>query len=494
MVEKLSKHLRRAFLRSYFLFFILLLLLAAGIAGFFYLLALLNGQTLMGWWPTLIVMGVALGIVALLVLVVGSSLNRRVYKATRSLLEEEYQRLRLADSRARALQAMAATLRTTLSFERVVDAALDVCSRVVREMGVPTRALVGAVFLYDRNQLVPVATRSFIPADLEQRIEREAGIIGIALEKVEPAVTYTPKDDPALGRLLTFQECQTAVCIPLRAGFQIFGVMVIGSEQRLQFNQGQIDYFNAVADQAVIALQNAQLYQDLRAEKQRRVQADEDARKALARDLHDGPTQSIAAIAMRINYLRTLIERDPDQAMVELDKIEQLARETSQEVRGMLFTLRPLVLETEGLAAALETVINRIHEADDVQVRMVGDEQTEILNERAQSVVFSVIEEALGNARKYAQADHIDLRFWREGELFIVQVQDDGVGFDVDAVSSSYSQRGSLGLVNMRERAERINGSLRIESTPGTGTTVTMVIPLEEDVVRPQAYNGRIRR
>ena len=76
----------------------------------------------------------------------------------------------------------------------------------------------------------------------------------------------------------------------------------------------------------------------------------------------------------------------------------------------------------------------------------------------------------------------------------IVQVQDDGVGFDVDAVSSSYSQRGSLGLVNMRERAERINGSLRIESTPGTGTTVTMVIPLEEDVVRPQAYNGRIRR
>ncbi|NLF63248.1 MAG: GAF domain-containing protein, partial [Chloroflexi bacterium] len=372
MVEKLSKHLRRAFLRSYFLFFILLLLLAAGIAGFFYLLALLNGQTLMGWWPTLIVMGVALGIVALLVLVVGSSLNRRVYKATRSLLEEEYQRLRLADSRARALQAMAATLRTTLSFERVVDAALDVCSRVVREMGVPTRALVGAVFLYDRNQLVPVATRSFIPADLERRIEREAGIIGIALEKVEPAVTYTPKDDPALGRLLTFQECQTAVCIPLRAGFQIFGVMVIGSEQRLQFNQGQIDHFNAVADQAVIALQNAQLYQDLRAEKQRLVQADEDARKALARDLHDGPTQSIAAIAMRINYLRTLIERDPDQAMVELDKIEQLARETSQEVRGMLFTLRPLVLETEGLAAALETVINRIHEADDVQVRMVG--------------------------------------------------------------------------------------------------------------------------
>jgi signal transduction histidine kinase len=270
--------------------------------------------------------------------------------------------------------------------------------------------------------------------------------------------------------------------------------MVIGSEQRLQFNQGHLDYFNAVADQAVIALQNAQLYQELRAEKQRLVQADEDARKALARDLHDGPTQSIAAIAMRINYLRSLVERNPAQALVELDKIEQLARETSQEIRGMLFTLRPLVLETEGLGAALEAVISRIHETDDVVVRVVGEEQADVLNERAQGVVFSIIEEALGNARKYARAGLIEVRFWREGELFIAQVQDDGVGFDLDDVSSSYSERGSLGLLNMRERAERISGSLRVESAPGTGTTVTMIIPLDEDVIRPQPYNGRVRR
>jgi signal transduction histidine kinase len=494
MVEKLSRNLRRAFLRSYFLFFVLLLILAALVVGLVYLLALVNGETLRAWSPTLLVAALALGAMSLLVLIVGSSLNRQVSQAAQLLLEEEYQRLRLADVRARSLQAMAATLRTTLSFERVVDAALDVCSRVLQEMGVPSRALVGAVFLYDRNQLAPVATRSFIPADLEQRIEREAGIIGKALEQAEPAVTHTPRDDPALSRLMTFHACETAVCIPLRTGFQIFGVMLIGSAQRLRFNQGHLDYFNAVADQAVIALQNAQLYQELRAEKQRLVQADEDARKALARDLHDGPTQSIAAIAMRINYLRSLVERSPAQALVELDKIEQLARETSQEVRGMLFTLRPLVLETEGLAAALETVISRIHGTDDVVVRVVGEEQADVLNERAQGVVFSVIEEALGNARKYAKADLIEVRFWREGELFIVQVQDDGVGFDVENVSSSYSERGSLGLLNMRERAERINGSLRVESAPGTGTTVTMIIPLEEDVVRPQPYNGRIRR
>jgi signal transduction histidine kinase len=486
MVEQLGKRVRGAFLRFYFFLFVVLVFLFAVVVGAAYALSVASGQALRAWLPTLLISGLALAAMVMLVVLLAGNLGTRVGVAARDLVQEEYQQLRSSNSRARSLQYMASTLRATLSFERVVEAALDVCSEVLQELGVPARAIAGAVFLYDRQQLIPVATRSFIPNDLEVRIEREAGIIGKALEKAEPAVTHTPKADPALSRLLTFQDCETAVCIPLRTGFQIFGVLLIGSERRLQFHPSQLEYFNAVADQAVIALQNAQLYQDLRAEKQRMVQADEEARKELARDLHDGPTQSVAAIAMRINFIRSLIDRDPEQALEELDKVERLARETSQEIRGMLFTLRPLLLETEGLAAALEAVINRIRETDNLMVRMVGEEHTEMLNERAQGVVFSVIEEALGNARKYAHATLIDVRFWRESDLFVAQVQDNGVGFDVHDVNDSYSIRGSLGLVNMQERAERIDGSLRIESEPGAGTTVTMVLPLSPDVVRQQ--------
>lgn len=492
MVEKLSKRVRGAFLRFYFLLFVLLVFLFALVLGAVYSLTLVSGQALRTWMPTILISGLALAAMVMLVVLLAGNLGTRVGVAAREVVQEEYQQLRASNSRARSLQYMASTLRATLSFERVVEAALDVCSEVLQELGVPARAVAGAVFLYDRQQLVPVATRSFIPNDLEVRIEREAGIIGKALEKAEPAVTHKPGDDPALGRLLTFQDCQTAVCIPLRTGFQIFGVLVIGSERRLQFHPSQLEYFNAVADQAVIALQNAQLYQDLRAEKQRMVQADEEARKELARDLHDGPTQSVAAIAMRINFIRSLIDRDPEQALEELDKVERLARETSQEIRGMLFTLRPLVLETEGLAAAIDAVINRIRESDGLSVRMVGEEHTELLNDRAQGVIFSVIEEALGNARKYANATLVEVRFWREGDLFVAQVQDNGIGFDVHDVNDSYSVRGSLGLVNMQERAERIDGSLRIESEPGAGTTVTMVLPLVPDVVRQQHPLSRV--
>ncbi|HXV99768.1 MAG TPA: sensor histidine kinase, partial [Anaerolineae bacterium] len=210
------------------------------------------------------------------------------------------------------------------------------------------------------------------------------------------------------------------------------------------------------------------------------IEADEEARKELARDLHDGPTQSIAAIAMRINFIRSLMTRDPETALNELEKVEVLAKQTSKDIRGMLFTLRPLVLETQGLTAAVETVITRLQENDGLNVKLSGGENGDLLSDSAQSVVFSIVEEALGNARKYAEAEQILVRFWREDNLFVAMVKDNGKGFDVQDVNADYSSRGSLGMINMRERADRIDGSLKLESAPGQGTTVTLVVPLDK--------------
>ncbi|NJN53457.1 MAG: hypothetical protein HC804_01120 [Anaerolineae bacterium] len=146
----------------------------------------------------------------------------------------------------------------------------------------------------------------------------------------------------------------------------------------------------------------------------------------------------------------------------------------------MLFTLRPLVLETQGLTAAVETVITRLRESDGMNIKLSGGENGDLLAESAQSVVFSIVEEALGNARKYAEAEQIVVRFWREDNLFVVMIKDNGKGFDVQDVNSDYSSRGSLGMINMRERADRIDGSLKLESALGQGTTVTLVVPLDK--------------
>ena len=395
-------------------------------------------------------------------------------------IRDEMRQLRVANNRAKALQEMASTLRATLSFEPVVESALDVCSLALEETGIPNRALVGAVYLYENDELVPVAARRMPDHDLRVPIFGQQGIVADAMQKAEPVVTHKPSNDPELGHFGTFQQCESAICIPLRAGFQIYGAMLLGIRVKTRLHSEQIDLFESVADQAVIALQNAQLYQTLRMEKKRIIETEEEARKELARDLHDGPTQSIAAIVMRLNFVTSLMRKDPAAALDELRRIEKLAKDTSKEIRGMLFTLRPLVLDSEGLAAAIERVMDQLMDNSGIRMQLVGGEYGELLTEKAQGVVFYIVEEALGNASKHSQAHLIEVRLWQEDDLFVCAIQDDGVGFNVDAVNENYNSRGSLGMINMRERADLVDGTLKVTSKPGDGTRITLIVPLDK--------------
>ena len=424
-------------------------------------------------------------IATMVLLAVGAFALFALYRTRVRLLRDisqtmgrELHTLRAENDRARSLQTMASTLRATLSFERVVEQALDVCSLALEDMGVPRESLVGAVFLYDGTKLVPLARRRFLGTDEDKVLAGKDGVVGEALRQAEPMVTDNPGQDPELYEFSTFANALTVACVPLRAGYQLFGVMVLGSDTAVRFNEDHFDLFSAVADHGVIALQNAQLYQRLEAEKQRLIEADEKARRILARDLHDGPTQNIAVIAMRLSYIRSIVLKDPQKAQIEIEKVEELAKRTSREIRGMLFTLRPLLLETKGLGPAIEAMMNHIGGSDGIEMRLVGADNGDVLNKTAQSVVFSIIEEALSNARKHADAEVIEVRLGQEDDLFVARIIDDGAGFDTENVAIDYDSSGSLGMVNMRERAERIEGSLRLESALGTGTTVTLVVPL----------------
>jgi len=440
---------------------------------------LLLGQQGMGEliMPLSLVAG-ALLLLTVISIAIISHASSQAAKTTLTLFNEEVGDLRSSAKQGKALQSMAAVLRSTLNFERVVDEALTICRQTMLDAGAPEQGFAGAVFLFRGKQLYPIASRRLLNTDLERSTPGKAGLFADAFAKAETAVSYTPNNDPELSQYAAFRKAQLVLVIPLRAGFQIFGAMVLGVRKPVKLNKKQLEFLDAIADQSVIALQNAQLFERLEAEKQRLIDADIQARKELARDLHDGPTQTIAAIAMRVNFIRSLMSRDLDLAVVELQKVEELAKKTAKEIRGMLFSLRPLVLETQGLSAAIETVMKRIKETDGLNMRLVGGKNDNLIKDSAQTVVFAIVEEALGNARKHSKAELIEVRFWQEEDLFVVRIQDNGVGFDVQAVNRDYSSRGSLGMINLQERAEQIDGSIKIESKPGKGTMVTLVVPL----------------
>jgi signal transduction histidine kinase len=430
-----------------------------------------------GQWPALLI----LANVALVAGALGTVIRRQTLEARRAEEENELQLLRSTREQARAIFEMASTLSATLNYQRILDAVLDVSILGLKEMGPASTRILSMVLLLSTDSMVVAASRHLTSRDEKLPLQmNEAGAVSRALARAEPVVCLDPGRDPELTTYTALHRCISAVCVPLRAGFENYGVAVFASPDQGVFTPDNIDVLSAVCNQATIALQNAQLFESLQSEKARIVEIEEDARKKLARDLHDGPTQSVAAIAMRLNYARTLLQKSPARVPEELEKIEVLARSTTKEIRQMLFTLRPLILETQGLRAALETLVQKLHDADPtLAVHLELDENAEKLDKDAQGMIFYVVEEAVGNARKHAEASDIWISTRCEKDDYLIEVRDNGKGFNVGKVQASYDKRGSLGMVNMSERAEVLKAKLSIASAAGQGTRVTMRLPVE---------------
>ncbi|MBI1882054.1 MAG: sensor histidine kinase [Chloroflexi bacterium] len=239
------------------------------------------------------------------------------------------------------------------------------------------------------------------------------------------------------------------------------------------------------ANQAAVAIENARLYESLKEERDRLVVVEDEIRKRLARDLHDGPTQLLASIIMSLTFTKELIKRAPEHALEEIDLNLGVSEKALKQLRTLLFDLRPVILETQGLIPALEVYAERLAETDKLNIVLNVEQEFERLSPRAEVAVFAVIQEAVNNAKKYAQASRIDLILQPdEGQdTLTVFVKDDGKGFDVHAVKARYEERGSLGMINMQERTSAINGTFTIHSEVGYGTEVILSLPLSENLL-----------
>ncbi len=405
------------------------------------------------------------------------TLRRRI-NALR-LAEEEHNQDR--QEYTRAISELTYTLGANLNYRKVLDAALG-AGRL--GLALPERegsGLISAVFLFHSldNKLHIASCRRFPRADEDKTLAGKQGIVAQALTEAIPIFGSDVRKDPELGFFIGLQYAKSLLCIPLRAGYDNFGVLIYASERPSAFTQDHIEVLTMIGIQTTLALQNSLLYHNLLTEKERIIDAEEEARKKLARDLHDGPIQGVAAIAMRAGYITKLVTKQPAQVPDELKKLEDLARNTTKDMRHMLFVLRPLVLETQGLRAALNQLADKMMEMHKQAVSVRVDAQIEsVLDRQQQDVIFYISEEAVNNARKHAEAQIISVSVTGESGMAVLEVADNGKGFNVDAVSGNYETRGSLGMINMRERAEMLDGTLSISSAPGKGTKITIIFPV----------------
>lgn len=415
----------------------------------------------------------------------GVRVVRRLRSKRQAWFEAEETRHRVERERLRAIYELSSTLTATLSYRRVLDSALDLSYSALNPDSTETAVdpLVSAVLLFEAGKMRIVCARRLTSADERIILDGSEGVLKKVFEEGEPVFAQDVGNDPELGRVIALRSCKSAYCLPMRTGFNVYGTMLFAHPDRGFFTPVRRNLLNIVGGQAAIAVYNARLYQDLVEEKERMVEVNEEARRKLARDLHDGPTQSVAAMAMRISIVRRMLDTDPSGASEELTRIEDLAQRAGKEIRHTLFTLRPLVLETQGLVAAVRALAEKMRETFDQNVVVEADDQVAVeLEATKQGILFYVIEEAINNARKHANAGNIwvRLRPFQTG-VALVEVEDDGSGFDVGLISRAYDRRSSLGLINMRERVELLNGVLEVHSATGKGTKVSVYVPLSKE-------------
>jgi signal transduction histidine kinase len=419
----------------------------------------------------------------------GRRLTDHMRKNRALWIDAEEKKRAIQNERMRAIYELTSTLSSTLSYRRVLDSALDMSAAALNPNLEPEQTtsdpLVGAVMLFNAGKLRIGSARRFTNADLRITFDGSEGILKKVLDEGEPTKFKDIGYDQELGRVVALRNCTSGYIFPLRSGFNVYGVLIFAHPEPDYFTTERTNLLDIIGRQAVIAIQNARLYQDLVEEKERLADVYEEARKKLARDLHDGPTQSVAAMAMRLNISRRMLAKDPKMANEELVKLEELAHRTTKEIRHMLFTLRPLILESQGLGAAIQSMADKMMETFSQRVVVeIDNRAVEQLEMGKQGVIFYIIEEAVNNARKHAAAEAITVRLRQMNMgLLLLEIQDNGAGFDVKAIAQNYDKRSSssLGMVNLRERAELVNGLLNIESTPGKGTNVQVYIPLTEE-------------
>ena len=415
----------------------------------------------------------------------GRAVTKRLRQTRLLRIEVEEKKRHIEHERLRTLYELTSTIIGTLNYKRVLDSALDLSVSALNpdQSNTIDERLVSAVLLFKGNQLGVGSARRFTNADMRVTLSGSEGILKKVFDEGEPAITTNVGFDPELGRIIALRSCTSAYCFPLRSGFNVYGTLLFAHSDPNYFTEDRREILDILGHQAVIAIQNARLYQDLVEEKERMIEVQEETRKKLARDLHDGPTQTISAMAMRLNLTHRMIEDNPKAASEELAKIEELAHQTTKEIRHMLFTLRPLVLESQGLVAALQAMADKMRDIYTQNVSVeVNEKLIEQLEMGKQGVMFYIVEEAINNARKYAKASNIWVRLRSiDPGLALLEIQDNGVGFDVAAVTRAYDQRGSLGMINLQERTELINGLLNIDSAPGKGTNVQVYIPLTDE-------------
>jgi signal transduction histidine kinase len=367
------------------------------------------------------------------------------------------------EAMSEAVHAIAVERAVEPVLQRIVGASRELAGARYAALGIPDGQGAFAQFITAGMSEELIAAMGPLP--------RTHGLLGAMLDTDRAYRTDDIRRDPRFRGWWPSAHPQMAsfLGVPIRSRDGVLGALYLtDKEDAPGFTEEDERLIEMLAAHAAIAIENARLY-----ERGRELSFVEE-RNRLARDLHDSVVQKLFGIVLATQSAATLLERDGDSARAQLQRLQELAQEAIQELRSLIFQLRPAAIESDGLAAALGKhvqVLRRVHRQE-IQLDLGGEPR---LRPGIDDEVFRIAQEALHNALKHASAARLEVVLDEDRERLALTVRDDGVGFQPGATSHR-SRR--LGLTSMEERAASLGGTLAIDSAPGRGTTITLEVPL----------------
>jgi signal transduction histidine kinase/ligand-binding sensor domain-containing protein len=426
------------------------------------------------------------GIVALILVgsvILGYGLRVRSVEARsrqlETLVEERThsleQRTRESEQRRQEREALYradAELHRYLSLDKVLQTLVDIAVEILR-------ADKGSLLVWDdqREKLVVRASRGFQPETLQHlSLGPGEGIAGQVALSGEPIVVEDAHlDARTTKRIIEPEGIRSIIQVPINVGGGVFGVFSADACQPHAFDQDQLRLLLALAQRAALAIENAQLYEQVKE------LAVVQERNRLARELHDAVTQTLFSASLIAQALPATWERDREEGNALLEDLRQLNRGALAEMRTLLLELRPAALIETSMADLVRQLAEAIVGREGIPVD-VSIEGSCILPPDTHVALYRIAQEALNNVVKHARASRVGIFLHCDADTVSLTITDDGKGFNLPTAQES----GGFGLQGMAERAEQFGGTLTIQSTPGKGTTVTISVEISQDWLESQ--------
>ena len=306
------------------------------------------------------------------------------------------------------------------------------------------------------------------------------------LKQRHSVMVNTDSQCPALAADARENSDVSFVAIPLQTGKRVLGVMNVVCSQDVCFNAHDFELFDSIGYHVGLAIENSILYQGAKEEEELRgrllnsvINAQEEERKRISRELHDESGQNLTAAAMSLESIEDLVPPGHTQLMKKVQGVRSLVSRTLEDIRRLTRDLRPMALDDIGLVSAIRTHVKNRLEAVGINVIFEGNglDGNGRLAPVVETALFRIVQEATNNILRHAGAHNVLVSLTASDGTITVVVEDDGKGFHSNTVVASASRTQSLGLVGMKERATILGGTFVVLSHPNQGTRVVVEIP-----------------